>query len=291
LKKAREISERENGQWAVATFDANPQLLLGNGKFCMLFNGCERDFFAACLDIPKLLKLPFTEELASLSPAEFMQLMEQKHDLTGIVVGENFRFGAKRAGDTEFLACYCAGKNIALEVVPSVKIGEKILSSTLIREMVSKGKIEQADNALAFPYFITGEVMHGEGRGHKLGFPTANLAQDMHKLYPAFGSYATLALVGHEIFPSVTNIGINPTFEGKKITCETHIIDFNADLYGKKISVFFIIENRSEIKFENIAQLTAQLTKDVERAYGIATGFMAANQRLIHKIKTAVFDI
>lgn len=287
LKQAQAMAR--NGEWGVATFDANPQFMLGQKNFSLLFSNEERDFYARCLDIPRLLKLPFTHELAALSPTEFMELMERKYNLTGIVVGDNFRFGVNRSGDTDFIKSYCTNAKIDFSIVPSVKIGSDVVSSTLIREMVANGKISETDKMLNFPYFASGTVIHGQQRGKKLGYPTANINLSEHKLYPKAGSYITLAFVEGKLYPSVTNIGFNPTFSGKEITCETHIVNFDSDIYGKFITVFFVEENRPEKKFNSIEELKTQLAKDVEKALTVTDSYIKSHSALIHKI-TAAFD-
>lgn len=287
LQEAGKLADGE--EWGVATFDANPQFTLGQKTFSLLFSNEERDFYAKCLGIPQLLKLPFTHELAALTPTEFMQLMERKYNLAGIVVGENFRFGANRSGDTDFLKSYCMNNKVALSIVPSVKIGPDVVSSTLIRELVATGKISDADKMLDFPYFTSGTVTHGLKRGKKLGYPTVNIKLSAHKLPPKAGSYITLTFVEGKLYPSVTNIGFNPTFAGKEMSFETHIINFNSEIYGKLITVFFIEENRSEKKFNCVEDLKAQLAKDVEKALNVAGNYIKSHSQLIHKI-TVAFD-
>jgi len=289
FEAAKKLAQLQNTDWGVATFDANPRLLLGDGDFKTLFNGEERDFFANCLAVPKLLKIAFTKELASLTPSDFMKYMTETFNLTGIVVGENCRFGKDRAGDTDFIENYCAENGLDAKVVPSVKFNGEILSSTLIRSFISEGNVSKALAALDFPYFITQKIIHGEGRGHTLGFPTANLCCEEYKLYPATGSYVTLTLLDGKIYPSVTNIGFNPTFGGKLQSCETHIIDFCADIYGKVLTVFFIAQNRPETKFETKEQLIKQLSLDVKTAKSIAGSYITANAEFINQLSS--FDI
>jgi len=173
--------------------------------------------------------------------------------------------------------------------VPSVKIGSNVVSSTLIRELVANGKVSEADKMLDFPYFASGTVIHGQQRGRKLGYPTANIKLSSHKLPPKAGSYITLTFVEQKLYPSVTNMGFNPTFAGKEMSFETHIINFDSDIYGKLITVFFIEANREEIKFSCVEDLKAQLAKDVEKALNVANIYIKSHSQLIHKI-TVAFD-
>ena len=291
LQKAQSLAHAQNCGWGVITFDQNPQFLLSDAKFKQLFSDTERDFFARCIGVPKLIKLAFTKEFATLSPLAFLKLLEAKYDMTALVVGENFRFGKGRTGDVKFLEAYFANCGKTLEIVPSVLQENAVLCSTALRTLLTEGKIARVNSALDFAYMLSGTVVHGASRGKTLGFPTANIQVDENKVYPRVGSYVSMTLYEGNLYPSVTNIGFNPTFECGKLSCETHIIDFEGDLYGKKIMLFLLQEHRAEIKFKRKEELTRQLKIDVQTAKTVNAEFMAKNCDLISKIKATAFDM
>ena len=285
LKTARRMAEAENCRWGVLTFDRNPQQFLSGGNFKQLFTDAERDFYAKLLNIPELVKIPFTKELAGLAPGEFMRLMKEKYEACGIVVGEDFRFGAGRRGDASFIRDYCAENNMAFSSVKTLEFNGGTVSSTRIRKLVCEGKIKTANELLGLPYYLSGEVVTGEQHGRLIGFPTANLLPENGKVYPKNGSYFTITLVENELYPSVTNIGFNPTFDGKKLICETHLPNFAKDIYGKKITVFFAEENRGEMKFESSEKLAEQLRTDTQKSAAVLKRFMKDNAALLDNIK------
>ena len=289
LDKAHAAAPSENG-WGVITFDINPQYFFEGGSFKQLFTDEERNFCARLLGIPKLVRISFTKQFSRLSPKAFLDLLKNKYNATGIVVGENFRFGADRAGDIYFIQNYCAENNLFFAVVKMVRLDDKNVSSTEIRALLGESRVKAAARALGFPFFVSGIVEKGEQRGRKLGFPTVNLSPASCKLYPKNGSYVTMTLTEGRIYPSVTNIGFNPTFNGRKLVCETHILGYSGNLYGKKTAVFFIDSLRQEKKFENVAELTAQLDLDVKIAAERASDYIAENEKLIALIKAAGFD-
>ncbi|MDO4952509.1 MAG: riboflavin kinase, partial [Synergistaceae bacterium] len=188
LKTARSMAEAKNSRWGVLTFDRNPQQLLSKDNFKQLFTDSERDFYAKLVNIPKLVKIPFTKELAGLAPDEFMQFVKEKYGADGIVVGEDFRFGAGRSGDTSFIKDYCAENNMAFSFVKTLEFNGSSVSSTRIRKLVCEGKIKEADELLGVPYYLSGEVVTGGQRGRLIGFPTANLLPENGKVYPKNGS-------------------------------------------------------------------------------------------------------
>ncbi len=290
LDKARSIAAVSGSEWGVLTFDINPQQFFEGGTFKQLFTGEERNFCARLLGIPKLVRIAFTKEFAKLSPIAFLNLLKNEYDAAGIVVGENFRFGADRAGDIHFIENYCAENGMFFAAVKMIRLDDKNVSSTEIRALLGESRVMAAARALGFPFFVSGVVEKGEQRGRKLGFPTANLSPYSCKLYPKNGSYVTMTLAENRIYPSVTNIGFNPTFDGRKLVCETHIIGYSGNLYGEKTAVFFIDSLRQEKKFEDAAELTAQLDLDVKNAAERASDYIAENEKLIALIKTASFD-
>jgi phosphoribosyl 1,2-cyclic phosphate phosphodiesterase len=225
------------------------------------------DWFAA-LGLEAAVVLPFTKELAALSPEEFVaQILVQQMNVRAVVVGDNFRFGSRQTGDVSFLREL--GMRYGFEVVvhTPVTMGGKIVSSTLIRKLVSEGDVRHAARLLGRPFALTGEVVSGTGTGKKFTFPTLNLKPDQ-ELLPARGVYITRTVLQGETSShrSVTNVGMRPTFNGSRLSVETHLLDYSGNFRPKTIEVRFWKRLREERKFAGPEELKEQITKDIARA-------------------------
>lgn len=210
----------------------------------------------------------FTKSFSQVSPQYFLDhyIVAHLHPKT-LVVGHDFSFGADRAGNIPFLEKYCAENGIRLIVIPPYQYQGLVVSSSLIREKLKIGEVEKANELLGRPYYLRGHVEKGFQRGRSIGVPTANIHPDVDFL-PRRGVYCTLTKVGQHLHPSVTNIGVNPTFEenGNGIKIETHLFDFNAHLYGSEVEVFLLHFIRDEKKFSGIEELKSQIQNDMEEA-------------------------
>lgn len=209
---------------------------------------------------------PFDDEFMKKSPEEFVQMLIKNLRVRAVCVGYDYRFGYRATGDTTLLIELGKKYGIDVVVAPPVKIDGEIVSSTLIRDFVKNGETEKAKKFLSRPFFVEGEVVKGKQNGRKIGFPTANVAYDNDMLLPKAGVYAGITTVGEKRYKCVINVGNNPTFNADKVTIESHIFDFDADIYGDYIKVEFIKYLRSDVKFGTIEQLKAQIEKDVENA-------------------------
>jgi riboflavin kinase/FMN adenylyltransferase len=181
-----------------------------------------------------------------------------------VVIGFNYRFGYKASGDSIYLAQL--GEKYGFEVIVLGPVYENgiVVSSTIIRKLIKNARIKEATNLLGKPYTINGVVVDGKKRGTAMGFPTANLKLDSNYLIPKFGVYKTNTIFEGNKYLSITNVGKNPTFEGESISIETHILNFNESIYGRKISVEFIDFVRDEKRFTNKDALKDQVMKDIE---------------------------
>jgi riboflavin kinase/FMN adenylyltransferase len=220
--------------------------------------------------IDVLICVPFTLEFAALSAEQFVRdLLVQKIGMKAIVVGQDYNFGKNRQGDLDLLKSY--GPEYGFEVIVAawIKSARALadrISSTRIRELVTDGRMEQAEKMLGRNYQIRGKVVAGRDRGGKvLGIPTANI--NLHdELCPKTGIYAVTVECDGNQHRGVANIGYSPTFEDHEFTVEVHIFDFNANIYDKKIRVNFIKRIRDEIKFSNISELIDQIQLDIAAA-------------------------
>lgn len=209
----------------------------------------------------------FTKEFSQVSPQDFLDryIVSRLHPKT-LVVGHDFSFGADRAGNIPFLEKYCAEKGIRLIIIPPFQYQGAVVSSTRIREALKNGEVEKAHELLGRTYYMRGHVEKGFQRGRTIGVPTANIHPDV-EFIPRKGVYCTLTKFGGHLHPSVTNIGVNPTFQenGKgPIKIETHLFDFDAHLYGLEVEVYLLHFIRDEMKFSGIEELKAQIQKDMD---------------------------
>jgi riboflavin kinase/FMN adenylyltransferase len=211
--------------------------------------------------------IEFTPEVSRITAREFVSTLQERLGMKGLVVGPDFALGRNREGNVETLRKL--GDEMGFEVVElaaKTEDDETIISSSAVRAAIMKGDIERANGLLGRPFTLEGEVMEGDRRGATLGFPTANLKPDPERIVPGNGIYATWTLVEGAGHPSATSIGVRPTFDAGDRTIETHVIDFNGDLYGKQIALQFVKRLRDEIRFANVEELKTQMTKDLEQA-------------------------
>lgn len=218
------------------------------------------------MGIELLYLVDFTEELMHMTPYEFVKrVLVERLKVKLVVIGFDFKFGYKAQGDGEFLIK--AGEEFDFEVmiVEPIAKNNKIISSSFIRELIREGSIQAANALLGRPFSIKGTIVRGKGRGSGLGFATANLEIDSNYQIPKYGVYKTFTFINDKKYLSITSIGNNPTFNDSGFSIETHIIDFNEDIYGKKIEVQLINFIRKEEKFSNKDELKVQVMKDIQK--------------------------
>lgn len=267
IARAREVGGEA---WAL-TFDAHPLTILRpESAPSLLTSNRHKLKLLGALDLDGCLLMPFTRELADLEPADFInRLRVCAPTLAEIVVGRNWQFGRKRKGDPILLSKLARKMNLKVTVVRPVLRKGEIISSTRIRVEIMAGNLKEAAVMLGRPFSVLGTVTRGKTLGRKLGFPTANL--DPHnEVLPAFGVYAVHALVEEsDFFDGVLNLGVRPTF-GKgnnlKPTLELHLFDFDKELYGHDIEIFFVRKIRDERKFASQDELKKYIAGDVETA-------------------------
>jgi len=251
------------------TFDPSPRKVLRpeSAPPRLSTNAQRMDWFGL-LHLEAAVVLPFTLELARLSPEEFVdQVLVLGLHVRAVLVGENFRFGHKQAGDVNLLRQLGARHGFAVEVIPPVAYEGEIVSSTVIRREIAAGNLTHAARLLGRPFVLTGEVVSGTGTGRQFTFPTLNLKPEQ-ELLPARGVYITRTLLEGETGSrrSVTNIGVRPTFNGSSVSVETHLLDFAGKIGAKRIQVHFWRKLREEKKFAGPEQLRAQIARDIATA-------------------------
>lgn len=202
-------------------------------------------------------------EVERLSAAEFLEFVKYKFSPALISCGFNYRFGYGGKGDTLLLAEFCLKNKIELRLSSPVKDGEEIISSSRIRKLIKEGNITDANRLLGEDFSFTSPVIHGDGRGKTLGFPTVNQLYPENLVPPKFGVYKTEAIINGKAYSSITDIGIRPTFPVDYIISETFIKNFEGDLYSKSLKITFKEFLRSEKKFSSVDELKIQIQKDI----------------------------
>jgi len=208
------------------------------------------------------------DEVKEIPPEDFLSFIQKKYSPKIIATGYNFRFGKGAAGDTEMLGKFCKANGIKYVCTNAVLKDGKPVSSTRIRELISNGNVKEASEMLGGYFSFSGVVGHGDERGRTIGFPTVNITYPKSLVTPKFGVYASVTETEYngELFKSVTDIGIRPTFETDYVISETNIIDFNKDIYGKNVRVYLVDFIRSETKFGSLEGLKKAITADKETA-------------------------
>ena len=207
----------------------------------------------------------FTKDFMRLSPREFIGLLIKTLDIRAVCVGYDYSFGYKAEGDVELLRKFGAEYGFEVLVTGAMSMDGKIISSTYIRQLIEAGSIEEANRFLGRRFCVEGIVLNGLRNGTKMGIPTANVNYDSKMALPKNGVYAGITYVDGKRLKCVINVGNNPTFNADRITIESHILDFNEDIYGKYIRVSFALRLRDDIKFNGIDELKAQIEKDIKQ--------------------------
>lgn len=250
----------------VLTFSEHPRLLTGKQVPKLVTDLDLRIALFKDFGIDEVLVLEFNKQLMNLSAQEYLDnYLKDLLNADFISVGFNHHFAKDRSGDVEFLKTWCLENSIKLHVEDEFRLGNEIVSSSRIRSRIALGDIEGANEMLGYHYKIISEVIRGKGKGRELGFKTANLKINPELIYPANGVYYGLVKQDMEFKKSLINIGHRPSFDdGNELSIEVHILDFEKNLYGKKIEIEFHSRIRDEIKFENTGELINQIKKDVE---------------------------
>ena len=265
------------------TFDPHPMEVVFPGSHpAQLTTLARRAELAEEMGIDVFLVIPFTADFMKLTPDRYVhELLVERLHVVEVLVGENFTFGRKAAGNVDTLRK--AGKRFGFAVESVSLVAEKhdsevlTFSSTYIRACVDAGDVVAAAEALGRPHRVEGVVVRGDGRGKGLGYPTANVSPPMHSAIPADGVYAGwFTVLGHgpgtgtvlpgQRHPAAVSVGTNPTFSGRTRTVEAFVLDIDADLYGQHVSVDFVARLRGQRKFASVEELIAAMGRDTEKA-------------------------
>lgn len=248
----------------VYTFDRHPSVYLGNSK-PLLTTNIEKKEFLENLGIKKLIFDDFLK-VKDLSPEKFCkEILVDVLGASQVFCGENYHFGKNGSGNTEFLRKELSKYDVKVNILPFTTFKNTVVSSTEIRNALSSGNINRANDMLGRHYSFSGKVVHGKHLGKTLGFPTLNIPFEESKVIPKFGVYLTYTVIDGRKYNSISNIGIRPTtdnIDSSYVNCETYVLDYNKDTYEKEIRIELLERLRNEIKFDSIEQLKVQLTED-----------------------------
>ena len=267
LKTVVEVARAESAVPVAVTFEPHPIKVLAPAHAPKLLTPLERKArFIEATGIERLVVLPFSRELARLSPLEFVrEILVAGLRTISVHVGPNFRFGYRQSGDVEVLRELARLEGFRLGVLPTVEVRGERASSTRIRELLSLGRVNIAARLLGRPFALYGPIVAGLGVGRKHTVPTLNLAP-VEEQTPRIGVYVTRTRLGGQAHDSVTNVGHKPTFGNHRLTVETFLLNFSGEIAGSDMEIEFLFRLREEMKFQNPAILKIQIQEDARRA-------------------------
>ncbi len=251
------------------TFVPHPhQILSSNFKHYLINSYPERRSMLESLGVDFLIEIDFNRDFSTKRPEDFLeQFVFASDKIKEIHLGHDFAFGMNKQGSFDLVKEMGQARNIVVVVEEEYKDKDLQISSSRVRELIREGKMIEAAKFLGRPFYLSGPVIKGEGRGKKIGFPTANLQLDTDIIVPMRGVYITRTTIKGMTYNSLTNIGKNPTFNDQDVIhVETFILDFDQDIYGESLSISFLEKIRDEKKFESVNGLIEQLNHDVEKA-------------------------
>jgi len=267
LDKVVAEARARHGTAVVLSFDPHPSRILAPERAPRLLTTPEQKFaLLEAAGVDAVLITPFTLEFSRLSPQAFVEeIVHQRLNAAAVCIGANFRFGHRQAGDAALLAELAKQLGFSLHVVEPVVVRGQVVSSSVIRRLISEGDVRAAARLLGRAFALTGGVQRGEGRGRQLGFPTLNFVPDQECL-PPNGVYVTETVLNGDLHPSATNVGVRPTFDGSRLLVESHLLDFSDNVQPERLEVLFHDRLRDEKKFPSADALKAQIAADVTAA-------------------------
>ncbi len=262
------ISNRLNLYSTVLTFSENPNVKLKNVENKFLITNEERIKFLENQNVEYLILCDFNEKFMNTSPCDFIEILCKNYNMKYLIVGDDFKFGKGGKGNIYTLKKLSSQYKFELKVLDKMKENSKEISSSLIRDYLRKGDIENVNKLLGYSYFIYGKIEKGKGLGKKINSPTINITLPKDKILPLNGVYVTKISLNNKNYKAITNIGIRPTIaDDNHISIETNILDFNEDIYEGNLKINFLSFVRNEIKFKNLEELSKQIQKDKAYAY------------------------
>lgn len=269
IKKAVNDAKYENLKSGVFTFSNHPRNLTKKENVVKnILYMEEKMSLIESLGVDYVFNIAFDEEIMNMSPVDFIEnLLLKNMNAREVMCGFNYRFGYRAEGDINLLIREGMKKEFGVHVAEPFKIDGRVVSSSLIREEISKGNMQECEKLLGRKYTVKGEVVIGNKIGRTIGFPTCNINIDKDMVSPANGVYITRCQYDGVYYPSITNVGQKPTIGEYERNIETHIFKFDKQLYGNHIKVEFIDKLREEMKFNSLEELKEQIDRDYKKAY------------------------
>ena len=263
IEKTATYAKARGIKSAVFTFLNHPINYFVPEKVKNIFDEKEKERLIESFGIDYLIDIPFDKTMTQISAEQFVvKILKDKIHAKKIVVGHDFTFARNKEGTVDVLREMGHEYDIEVEVVQPIKINGIRVSSTFIRELISEGRVDEIPQYLGTPYVIEGEIIHGKANGRKMGYPTANISLKDQIINPKNGIYASRVVIDGKKYFGATNVGMNPTVNGKYLSIETNILDFNEDIYGKRVRIEFLEKIRDEKKFKSLDELRKQLDLD-----------------------------
>lgn len=270
-RKVASEAKNAGAKSLIITFDPHPKMILHPNirPFYLVTTLEEKLKLLEACGIDGTLVIPFSLDYSKMTAEEFVrEFLGLKLAIKKIIIGHDYTFGQGKKGNSDYLISTGREMGFSVEVVDAFKMGDNIISSTLIRNLIIKGDFKMVTALLGRCYNVAGPVVSGRGRGAGLGFPTANIEPEKELLPPA-GIYAAFVEVEGKRFMAALNIGEKPTFADYTFTFEVHLLDFSGDLRGKRLNTEFVEKLRDIIKFDSPEKLKMQIAADVEKARSI----------------------
>lgn len=254
----------------IITFRQHPQSVLTSQKTipCLTTLAAKLALLKA-EGVDEVITLSFDSELAAMTARQFVERLQGRLNMQGLVIGPDFALGREREGTVSSLRALGKTLGFPVAAVPPLIIDGGVVSSTAIRSALAAGDMERAGKMLGRNFSLSGRVVHGDGRGATLGIPTANIETLPEQALPLDGVYATLARINGRVYDSMTNIGKNPTFGGEHRSVEVFLLDFQGDIYGEVLAVEFVQRLRGEKQFASAEELKQQIAEDVKKGRAI----------------------
>lgn len=268
IKEAVKEAKTKNYKSVVLTFENHPMRYFRADSIKHIITNEEKVKIFENLGVDIVFMIPFDEYMTKISATDFVKtILHEKLKCKMVIVGHDFTFARNKEGNASLLESLGKNYNMKVKVIEPIKIKGRRVSSSYIRNLINDGNVSEIKDFLGRNYFLEGEVIHARKIGRTIGFPTANLKAEDKLIIPKNGIYAVKVYIKNKVYYGATNIGYNPTVNGKALSIETNIIDFDEEIYGEIIKVEFLDRIRDEKKFNSLDELKSQLRKDVNFVY------------------------
>ncbi|WP_195945362.1 bifunctional riboflavin kinase/FAD synthetase [Paraclostridium bifermentans] len=268
IKEAVKEAKIKNYKSVVFTFENHPMRYFRADSIKHIITNEEKVKIFENLGVDIVFMIPFDEYMTKISATDFVKtILHEKLKCKMVIVGHDFTFARNKEGNASLLESLGKNYNMKVKVIEPIKIKGRRVSSSYIRNLINDGNVSEIKDFLGRNYFLEGEVIHARKIGRTIGFPTANLKAEDKLIIPKNGIYAVKVYIENKVYYGATNIGYNPTVNGKALSIETNIIDFDEEIYGEIIKVEFLDRIRDEKKFNSLDELKSQLSKDVNFVY------------------------